>query len=351
MATRNGKNLREFLSKNRNDDRDDEPRGRGRDDDDRDRDDDREPESERRPAARGRGRDDEDDRPSRTRSRDDDRDDEPRGRGRGRDDDDRPRNSRRNHTPKAGRFSGMPSAQERPPQLEEGKHLLRILKTYESDNPNTGSWFQIHLEVLDSDNDKYRAGDKVSLRYHTERKSMQVTGPKITSFVRAACGFKTDDEMRKRVPKMSESRKAGYDVLIDAALGEKDAEDEFGKNPLEGRVIITDATKGKYDDTKGVQYYEFEWAPCDQKQETLGAGEPARSSRRSNDREDEKRPARDRDSDRSGARGGRASESGRGRGRDEERNAEPSRGRDDDDEEDDEDEEREEERPRARSRR
>lgn len=325
MATR-GKGLRDFLKDNRDDrgrDDDDEPRGRGRG---RDDDEEEEPESERRPAARSSRRDDDRDPPRRSSSRDDDR---PARRSRDDDDDDKPRNSRRNHTPRKGRFTGVPSAEARPPQLEEGKHLLRIVKTFESENPKTGTWFQIHVEVLDSDNKKYRAGDAVSLRYHTERKSMTVTGPKITGFVRSACGFKSDDEMRKRVPKMSESGRAGYDVLIDAALGEQDAEDEFGKNPLQDRVLLTDASKGKYDEDRDIQYFEFEWSACDQKQEKLDEGEERpsrgterRASRRAAPREEE-RPA---------------SRSSRGRGREEP-------------DEDEEEEEREEERPRARSRR
>lgn len=348
--------LRDFLHENRDRDRDDDrdPPRRGRDDDD-DR------------PSRTRGRDDDDDRDPPRRGRDDDRDEEPSSRRRGRDDDDdrdpprrgrdddddrdsRPSNSRRNHTPREGRFTGMPSAQDRPPQLEEGNHLLRIVKTFESENPKTGTWFQIHFEVLDSTNKKHRPGSKASVRYHTERKSMTVTGPKITSFVRAACGFATDDEMRKRVPKMSESGKAGYDVLIDAALGVQKAEDQFGQNPLEGRVMLTDATKGKYDEDKDVQYYEFEWSGCDQKQEALEDGEPAPSRRRNGrDAADEDRPARsgrasrgDADDERP-SRGRDSDRGSRASGRDDE----PSRGR----ARDDEPEEREDERPRARSRR
>jgi hypothetical protein len=290
--------VRDYLNSRRDDDRDD--RGRGRDDDrGRDRDDDR-----------GRGRDDRDDRDDR------DRDDDRRS-GRG---------------PEGGRFTGMRSSTAQYDLVQDDNMILRIDKTFETDNTQA-SWFHGHFDIIkvfDSPR-KLEPGAKCSILHGTDKRSIAASGPRITSFVRAAAGFDNDEDFHRSIPKISKSGKAKYSELIDAALGVPKAEKEFGQNPLGGSYVEVVGRKGKYDDKKRVQYYEYTWIPVGKQdsEDYDEAWEKLKETRSS------RRDDRDRGSDRGAGRGAERdddarSERGRGgRVSDDDRDDRGERDRDD----------------------
>lgn len=318
---------------------------------------------------RGRGRDRGDDRDrGRDRDRDDDRDDD-RGRDRDRDDDDRSSrsrrddrddrgSSRRSHNPRERDWSGMRPNEAQHPLIEDDNLLLEVLESFETENPRTGSWFHAHFKVLEcyDREPRFEPGDTVSILHGTSGKAYTAGGPRIISFVQGALGFDNNEDFKDAVPKLSESGRGTMSQLLNATVGERSGQKEFGKNPLAGRIVEVKGRKGKYDESKRVQYYEYTWIPADQK----GGGrddderssrnsrrsdrEDSREDRRGSSRDDRSR-GREREDD---SRDDRSrDERGSGRGRGDSRDDRPSsRGRSRDDRDQDDDDDRDDRRSR-----
>jgi len=206
----------------------------------------------------------------------------------------------------------MRSSNANYPLIEDDEMILRVDQTFETDAGGP-TWFHGHFDVVKVFKSPRgaQAGDKTAILHGTDPRSIKASGPRITQFVRGAAGFDNDEDFHTAIPKISKSGRAKYSELIDAALGVRAAEDEFGKNPLGGAYVEVVGRKGKYDDRKKIQYYEYTWIPVGKKDaerydaiwETLKAESRGR---------DDRGP----DSDQGGGRGDDRSDRGRDDGRD-----------------------------------
>lgn len=174
-----------------------------------------------------------------------------------------PRRGNRVHVPQRGRFAGTRSQAPRPPFLEGGKHLVKIVKTYESYKPGRGPRLNIHFEILESTDPINQPGDLRTVGYNTDDAAFSATAGEIFSFVRAAAGFASDEEFLEAFPNDTDQD------LIDAVHGNPEAMKEigphgkpYGENPLEGQVVEAFGSKGNMTDS-GVQFYRFEYTPAE----------------------------------------------------------------------------------------
>lgn len=167
------------------------------------------------------------------------------------------------HVPQRGRFTGTRSRAPRPPFLESGKHLCRVVKTWESYKPGRGPRLNIQLEIIESTDPNNAPGDLRSVGYNTDDAAFSATAEEIFSFVRAAAGFETDEEFLGTFVDGSEQD------LIDAVHGSPEAMKEigpngepYGENPLEGQCVLAVGSKGNMSES-GIQFFNFDWAPAE----------------------------------------------------------------------------------------
>lgn len=174
------------------------------------------------------------------------------------------RGPQRVHVPARGRYDGTRSRLPRPPFLEAGKHLCRVVKTFESYKPGRGPRLNIHLEIIESSDPVNSPGDIRSVGYNTDERAFSATSEEIYAFMRAAAGFATDEDFVATFPNGADQD------LIDAAHGNPEAQAEmgpngqpYGENPLEGQVVEAFGSKGNTSEDGSIQFYNFEWAPAE----------------------------------------------------------------------------------------
>lgn len=169
----------------------------------------------------------------------------------------------RQYVPTRGRYTGTRSKAEKPPWLEDGKHHLEIMKTWESYKKGTGPRFFIQVKVLSSNNPTHEEGELRTVKYNTDDRAFGATGESIFMFCRAAAGFGTDAEALDAMGDES------MQDLIDAAHGNPEAQQTlapngkpYGENPLVGSFVIAQGSKGNMSDN-GVQFFDFDWFPAE----------------------------------------------------------------------------------------
>lgn len=161
------------------------------------------------------------------------------------------------------KYSGVTPAEDRDPILEEGLHKVRVLGTEEFEGEKKGGqYFKATLEIVESS--VYEPGSVYCfLQCVTKGNALRVGGPKVLSFVQAAAGF---DDFEAFCEDKGGSDEAA--LFVDACGGEEDACEQFGENPLEGRILNVRAQKNgepkTYTNDKGeettTQYYNYQWA-------------------------------------------------------------------------------------------
>lgn len=170
----------------------------------------------------------------------------------------------RARVPQRGRFTGTRSEAPKPPFLESGKHICKVVKTYESYKPGRGPRFNIQLEIIESSDPINKPGDVRSVGYNTDDAAFSATAGDVFAFVRAAAGFATDEEFLTVFPNDADQD------LIDAAHGNPEAMKElgpngqpYGENPLEGQIVEAFGSRGNVSEKTGTQFYNFQWSPAE----------------------------------------------------------------------------------------
>lgn len=170
----------------------------------------------------------------------------------------------RARVPQRGRFTGTRSEAPKPPFLESGKHICKVVKTYESYKPGRGPRFNIQLEIIESSDPINKPGDIRSVGYNTDDAAFSATAGDVFAFVRAAAGFATDEDFLATFVNDSDQD------LIDAAHGNPEAMKEigpngqpYGENPLEGCIIEAFGSRGNVSEKTGTQFYNFQWSPAE----------------------------------------------------------------------------------------
>jgi hypothetical protein len=185
------------------------------------------------------------------------------------------------YAPPAGRYSGIKAAAGRYPQPAPGKYRFKVLKTYETSNPRTGSWFHADLEVMYAEPNGGEVinpiGSTVTFLQGTSGPSATAGLPRVKAFAMNAAGF--DDE---RAYDEFDPRGA----FLDACSGVPGMTYEDGSpivaDPLAGRVVDCDVTLGKAvvdkktNQPTGEFYRNFNWSVvAEDEQSGVGTGEQA----------------------------------------------------------------------------
>ncbi len=164
------------------------------------------------------------------------------------------------YAPGPSKYSGVKAAAGRYPLPAPGEYVLRVLKTYKTDNERTGEWYHADFEVVESNQPIHPSGCLVSYLQGTSGKSKTAGLPRVKAFVMASAGF--DDE-------------AAFDAMdnggqfIDATEGRTDRVFPDGTpiqaSPLTGMLVRVTVSDGKPVPTKPGQFYkEFAWEPIAQ---------------------------------------------------------------------------------------
>lgn len=182
-----------------------------------------------------------------------------------------PRPTKASNAAQAGRYAGMRGAQARYPLLEELEADLEVLKTYESKNPKTGSWYHADFKILFSNeppDSKYATGKCCSYLKSVSEKAIETTGPMVVSFTVAAAGYENDDDFFADLDGRDEEHPKAND-LLDAASG---ANSPVKANPLEGcRVHVVSYHTGTSENGKQ-EYYGQTWTPYQEPDEGEDTG-------------------------------------------------------------------------------